>query len=136
MTIQSWEPEQAGKKQDGYVISDDFLQRIVILMRSQKTEDISSFLTQKEQNDHQAIMTLDKTHWFDKKEQLSSTEITLLIKFFTLAEMQFTQWTAEEKSPVIWLTKVLRQKGEALDKELLLWIKTHSDNKFLPHGAL
>ena len=105
-------------------------------MRSQKTEDISSFLTQKEQNDHQAIMTLDKTHWFDKKEQLSSTEITLLIKFFTLAEMQFTQWTAEEKSPVIWLTKVLRQKGEALDKELLLWIKTHSDNKFLPHGAL
>ena len=81
-------------------------------------------------------MTLDKTHWFDKKEQLSSTEITLLIKFFTLAEMQFTQWTAEEKSPVIWLTKVLRQKGEALDKELLLWIKTHSDNKFLPHGAL
>jgi hypothetical protein len=136
MTIQSWEPAQPGKQQGEYTITDDFLQRIVLFMGAQKGDDISTLLTSKEQNDHQPIMRLDKTHWFDKKEPLFTTDIIALIKFFTLAEMQLTGWTAEEKSPVIWLTKILRQKGEALDKDLLLWIKTYSDNKFLPHGAL
>jgi hypothetical protein len=136
MTIQSWEPTSTGKQQDAYVITDDFLQRIVLFMSTQKDDDISVFLTSKEQDDHQPIMHADKTSWFDKKEQLSTADIITLIKFFTLAEMQLDNWTAEEKSPVIWLTKILRQKGESLDKDLLLWIKSYSDNKFLPHGAL
>jgi hypothetical protein len=136
MTIQSWEPTQPEKQQDEYAVTDDFLQRIVLFMSSQKNDDVSIFLTQEEQHNHHFIMRVDKTQWLDKKEQLSTTDIITLIKFFTLAEMQLTDWTAEEKSPVIWLTKILRQKGEGLDKELLLWIKTSSDNKFLPNGAL
>jgi hypothetical protein len=50
--------------------------------------------------------------------------------------MQYNHWRAEERSPVIWLTKILRQKGGKIDKDLLQWIKTESDNKFLPNGAL
>ena len=136
MTIQSWEPTPTGKQPDTYVITDKFLQRIVLFMSTHKGDDISAFLTLAEQNDHQPIMHADKTSWFDKKEQLSTADIIALIKFFTLAEMQLSNWTAEEKSPVIWLTKILRQKGETLDKDLLLWIKSYSDNKFLPNGAL
>jgi hypothetical protein len=136
MTIQSWEPASTEKQQDTYVINDNFLQRIVLFMSTHKGDDISEFLTSAEQNDHQPIMHADKTSWFDKKEQLSTADVIALIKFFTLAEMQLSNWTAEEKSPVIWLTKILRQKGKTLDKDLLLWIKSYSDNKFLPNGAL
>jgi len=96
-------------------------------------EDIENFLTLEQQQKHQAIMLLPKSEWFSMEDTLSNDEIISLIQFFTLAEMKYNEWSAEEKSPVIWLNKLLRKKGSALDKELLLWIKSHSTNKFIPH---
>ena len=136
MTIETWDPTQPAKTNGAYVIDDVFLQRIVDFMTTLKNNDVSSFLTSEDQKHHQPIILLSKEEWFAKKSLLSADDIIALIRFFTLAEMQFDDWRAEERSPVIWLTKILRQNGIKIDKELLLWIKTESDNKFLPNGAL
>jgi len=136
MAIETWDPTQPAKTNDGYAIDDVFLQRIIDFMTTQKNHDVRSFLSAEDQQYHQPIILQPKEEWFAKKSLLSTDDIIALIRFFTLAEMQYNHWRAEERSPVIWLTKILRQKGGKIDKDLLLWIKTESDNKFLPNGAL
>lgn len=128
MTTGTWNPEQYN-----YVLHIKFLQEII---SSSKKIPIENYLSNDEQKKHAAIMRLPKDDWFALKDSLSSEEIISLIKFFTLAEMKYADWSAEEKSPVIWLAKMLRQKGEKLDSKLLQWIKNNSNNKFLPYGAL
>lgn len=72
-------------------------------------------------------------------DELNSDDISNLIRFFTLAEMQLPGWEAGKSSPVIYLFKLLRKKtdvdAEAL-KALRSWIKTNSDNRYLPNGAV
>mgnify|MGYP001269294179 CR=1 FL=1 len=58
-----------------------------------------------------------------------------LVRFFTLAEMQVPGWTAGKRSPVIALVKILKTRG-VFDSELRRWIKTHTDNRYLPNGAV
>ncbi|ODS23321.1 hypothetical protein AB835_09585 [Candidatus Endobugula sertula] len=135
MTTDIWNPTQKSI-QSSYVINMTFLQSIIQLMEDNDSLSVESLLTHEEQQKHRFIMQLPKEQWFAIKDSLSVDDIHLLIKFFTLAEMQFSDWTGKEKSPVIWLTKILRQKGKILEKELLLWIKENSSNKFLPYGAL
>jgi hypothetical protein len=57
------------------------------------------------------------------------------VKIFTLGEMTFPGWIAEDKSAVIPLVKALKATG-GYDKTLTRWIKAHTSNKFLPHGNL
>ncbi len=135
MSLGSWDPS-TGSNDSTYKIDIEFLQSIIQWVKKENLEDIENFLTLEQQQKHQAIMLLPKSEWFSMEDTLSNDEIISLIQFFTLAEMKYNEWSAEEKSPVIWLNKLLRKKGSALDKELLLWIKSHSTNKFIPHGAL
>jgi hypothetical protein len=81
-------------------------------------------------------MFLSKDAWFDALKNFSNDELIALIQFFTLAEVHFSNWNAEEKSPVIWIAKLLRKRRQSLDKELLIWIKNNNKNKFLPFGPL
>ena len=67
--------------------------------------------------------------------EFSNEEIEHLMRFFTIAE-QLPGWHAADNSPVIWLGKLLKQRGVGINKELVLWIKENSDNRFLPHGPL
>ena len=80
-------------------------------------------------------MQLDKEQWFDAARTFNDDEIVHLMRFFTVAE-QLPGWEAGANSPVVWLGKILKQRGTGIDRELVLWIKAHSDNQFLPHGAL
>ena len=73
--------------------------------------------------------------WSVLAETLNDTEISALIRVFTLGEMQYSSWAAGEKSPVVSLVKVLKKRG-AYTTEFTRWIKTHTTNKFLPHGSL
>ncbi len=133
MTIGTWNPTPTDSEEN-YQLEIDFLRKIIRDMSS--TIDISTYLSIDEQKKHAPIMSLDKTVWFSLKESLSTEDIIILIRFFTLAEMTYTNWTANESSPVIWLAKLLRQKGEKIDTQLLQWIKSNTRNKFLPYGAL
>jgi hypothetical protein len=84
----------------------------------------------------QALMNSPRSAWQPLLEPMSNPELTELCRFFTLAEARWADWFGGDKNPVIWIYKDLKARGEVPDKALALWIKTHSDNRFLPHGNL
>jgi len=133
MTTSSWSPTPA---KSPYIIDANLLQVFIQFSEKKCWNKLPSLLTPDEIKVHRALMTQSKETWFKTAEQFSSEQLLLLVRFFTLAEMQFNGWQAAEKSPVIWITKVLRQRKNPLPQELLVWIKSHSDNQFLPNGAL
>ncbi|MBV1879296.1 MAG: hypothetical protein KUG79_16760 [Pseudomonadales bacterium] len=66
--------------------------------------------------------------------ELADSELICLIRFFTLAEMQLPGWQGGKLSPVIYLVKILRARS-GFEADLRRWIKSTSDNRFLPNGA-
>ncbi len=141
MTTGTWDPSSPLNDKSSYRLDIDFLKDII--QRVKKTDfilqtefNVSALLSAEEEKQHAGIMQLDKNDWEIVDKQFSDEEIIILIKFFTLAEIQFTYWKGEKTSPVIWLSKLIRRRGKALDKELLVWIKSTSTNKFLPYGPL
>jgi len=142
MTTGTWEPLSEKGSDELYTLEINFLKQLagrITQLESASNDDATTpniLLSHDEQQSHIKIMTLPKESWFSISDELSEHEVILLIKFFTLAEKHINHWQAEEKSPVIWLSKILRKKGGTLDQQLLQWIKRNSDNKFLPYGPL
>ncbi len=91
-----------------------------------------------ELSDHDA-MEFGKyaTHpqWAEAAEKFGDDEVVRLIRVFTLGEMRYAGWQAGDKSPVIALVRILKER-EAYTKELGAWIKSHTTNRYLPHGSL
>ncbi|MEM9621858.1 MAG: hypothetical protein AAF993_09440 [Pseudomonadota bacterium] len=73
--------------------------------------------------------------WAAQASQLGDTEIEALIRIFTLGEELYSGWLAGDKSPVVPLVRELKSRG-TYDATLTRWIKSHTNNKFLPHGSL
>ncbi|MDN3649924.1 hypothetical protein QWZ13_13470 [Reinekea marina] len=76
------------------------------------------------------------TQWQDTLETLDVAQLTHLVRFFTLAETQWTDWQAGDKNPAIWASKVLKQKQAFPDKTLIAWIRQVSTNRFIPYGNI
>ena len=68
-------------------------------------------------------------------EALPLEHIRQLIRFFTLAEYHWAGWEAGKLSPVIPLVAQLKQR-DAFDPAFRRWIKTNTDNRYLPNGAI
>ena len=68
-------------------------------------------------------------------EALPLEHIRQLIRFFTLAEYHWAGWEAGKLSPVIPLVAQLKQR-DAFDATFRRWIKTNTDNRYLPNGAI
>ena len=133
MSIGSWDP-QAVQSSEHYHIELSLLRRFIHISVEGQLDNIAQLLSAEEQQQHAAIMQLDKQAWV-VAEALDDNEIEQLMRFFTVAE-QLPGWDAADQSPVIWLGKCLKQRGSGINRELVLWIKAHSDNKFLPNGPL
>ncbi len=73
--------------------------------------------------------------WPEVAEQCSDEQLHLLARIFTVGEMQYPSWSAGDKSAVIAIVRVLKARG-AFTTEDKRWIKSHTDNRFLPHGNL
>jgi hypothetical protein len=58
-----------------------------------------------------------------------------LIRFFTLAERDWSGWEAGKSSPVIPLVALLKRKQQ-FEPDFRRWIKQHTDNRYLPNGAV
>ncbi|CAA0084778.1 Uncharacterised protein [BD1-7 clade bacterium] len=82
------------------------------------------------------LMKQSRTFWQEATESLVVDDVIKLIRFFTLAEEHNSQLEAGNDSPVIGLTRALKSRGESLDKTLLLWIRQHSSNRYLPNGSV
>ncbi len=73
--------------------------------------------------------------WKKRSPEIESKVLMELIRLFTVGEEQYSEWIAEEKSPVIIFVKELKARGQ-FEKSLSQWIKNNTSNKFLPHGSL
>ncbi|POP51474.1 hypothetical protein [Zhongshania marina] len=133
MTIGSWTPE---KEKDTLTIDSQWLQRCIAISQEDQLEALPAPFTSDEQQRYSVFMRVSQEHWQAAAEELSNDDIIALIRFFTRAEKLISGWDAGKESPAIWLNKVLRKRGEKLDREMLLWIRNNTDNRFIPNGGL
>jgi hypothetical protein len=132
MTIGSWDPTAA----EVFTISSNSLDKFARLADSNQLTNLTEQLSSEEIQQHAPIMRLDFENWQNAAANSDSQTLIALIRFFTMAEEQLTGWEGQEKSPVIYLNKLLKLRKEPLDKNMLLWIRANSRNRFLPNGAL
>ena len=135
VTTEVWDPNNTSNTPND-AIDIAFLKAIVQRMQQGDGDKVEGLLSQQEATEHRPMMTADKVSWQQTISVFEQQELLILMRFFTLAEVTYEGWTADEKSPVIYLAKALRQQGYHLDKELLMWIKVNNPNKFLPFGPL
>lgn len=138
MSVGSWSPETPkSDAAENKVLPDEGLLRLFIgLSEKENLESMKEQLPQSIIETHQGLMRLQIHVWKPLIEQFQDEELYHLIRFFTRAEMLLPGWDAGADSPVVCLAKFLRQRKVPLNKQQLLWIKTHSTNKFIPNGAL
>lgn len=134
MSVSSWDPsaEQAVKD---FRIDMAQLKHFIDLSKRDELDQLPQTLSQRDQQTQARLMQQAKESWFEACEALNDDEIMHLMRFFTKAEC-LPGWEAGDNSPVIWLGKILKKRGKGISKELVLWIKANSNNRFLPHGAL
>lgn len=125
MTVDSWQPVQAATQ-----IEANDLEK---LLQCAQTTDFTQNLTA-ECKWIQPLAMLATKKWDEICQSLNNEQLISLIKLFCKAE-QDLNWDLGDKSPVIALFKFYR-KQSGIDKELVKWVKNHSDNKFLPFGPL
>ncbi len=135
MSVGAWDPSQVAGN-DSFVIDQAVLNEFISLSDADKLGDLDAHLSKDTISAQAPLMRQAKERWFDAAQPLDNTQIVSLIRFFTMAEMQLGGWEAGSESPVIWLTKLLRQRKAPLDRSTLLWIRENSDNRFIPNGAL
>ena len=65
----------------------------------------------------------------------SSDRLIAWLRVLTLADAAVAGCDVGAKSPVIVLSRMLRERGD-YPPELTAWIRSVSDNRFLPYGSL
>ncbi|GAA6134979.1 hypothetical protein NBRC116188_17690 [Oceaniserpentilla sp. 4NH20-0058] len=125
MSVDSWQPVKPPSQ-----LSQAQLNQLFTISQGQPKEcDFTSEL-----EFIQPLAHLDKKIWEEIADSLDQNQQINLIGLFTLAEEQ-GNWYLGEKSPVIPLFKALRRQ-HGIDKPLVKWVKSHTQNKFLPFGPL
>ena len=130
MTIGVWEPAKDAAEQG---LSLDDLKAYAVLTDG-ALENLAASLTAAQISDDGRLMRLDEAPW-QVATALSDEELIGLVRFFTLAEMQLPGWDGGKQSPVIYLVRILKQRG-AFTPMLRQWVKANTDNRYLPNGAL
>ncbi|MBB5187090.1 hypothetical protein HNQ57_001353 [Zhongshania antarctica] len=133
MAIGSWTPE---KEKDTLSIDTQWLQQCIALSRSDKLELLPAPFSEQEQQKYAVFMRVAPEQWQAAVADFSNDELVDLIRFFTRAEKLISGWDAGKESPAIWINKALRKRGEKLSRDMLLWIRANTDNRFIPNGGL
>lgn len=132
MTIGSWDPNEKTTTANDEVNSE--LLACFIAATKKLPCELNTILP-KEQLQQSQIIEASASAWQIAINEFSNKELVLLIQFFTVVEAQQPAWTAGAKSPAILINRELRRRGEKLNKEILLWIKDNTDNRFIPNGS-
>ena len=83
----------------------------------------------------QLAFSITGDQWAGRLEPLQDHDLVALVQFFTLMEHRYPGWEAGAKSAVIPMVRELKNR-KAYSSEITRWIKSNTDNKFLPHGSL
>ena len=132
MTIGSWDPNEKKTTANDEVNSE--LLACFIAATKKLPCELNKILSS-EQIQQSQIIEASASAWQIAINEFSNEELVLLIQFFTVVEAQLPAWAAGAKSPAILINRELRRRGEKLNKEILLWIKDNTDNRFIPNGS-
>ena len=132
MTIGSWDPNEKKTTANDEVNSE--LLACFIAATKKLPCELNTILPN-EQLQQSQIIEASASAWQIAINEFSNEELVLLIQFFTVIEAQLPAWSAGAKSPAILINRELRRRGEKLNKEILLWIKDNTDNRFIPNGS-
>lgn len=146
MSVGAWEPAQpASNDQSRKDIDRSLLARIIDAVQQEDAKnapgqmepgEIELGKMEGELTSADWLSGLPAAQWLEEAGQWSNAQLWALIRFFTLAEVQLQGWQGGAGSPVIPLAKSLRLRKAPLAREQLLWIRQHSDNRYLPYGPL
>ena len=125
MAIDVWEPQKP------LSIDEALLQELAGVYR--RGETLAEHLDEPWVKDKMQLMH-QEADAFRAAQNLSDGVLADVIRFFTLAEMQLPGWEAGKKNPVIYLVRILKDR-DGFDPELRKWIKTNTDNRYLPYGS-
>ena len=129
MSIEVWDP--AGPEK-GRPIDMGLLEKFLEVARG--AEPVSGELLKSAGLDSgEWIMNQDASAW-QSAEDLSTDDLVSLVRFFTLVEAGVSGWEAGRKSPVIPLVRLLKAR-DAFTPELRRWVKSNTDNRYLPYGS-
>ena len=127
MAVGVWEP---GKSTS---VSTEQLQKLLSKVSETDLSRLSSTLDKEFMEGNVWMMKLKESAW-QVADALALEDLVDLIRFFTLAEMQLPGWEGGKQNPVIYLAKILKSRDE-FSPELRKWIRTNTDNRYLPYGA-
>jgi hypothetical protein len=131
MSVGVWDPNAKAAKLDAEIVV-----RMVDWGKQADAKPLSELLSEEEQSQYAPLMHVEADKWSAVIKGLDNEQLWQLICFLTIAEMSFPAWRSDEQSPVITIATELKTRGKPLNKEQLLWIRAHSDNRFLPHGKV
>ncbi|GAA6150830.1 hypothetical protein [Pseudoteredinibacter isoporae] len=135
MSVESWDPNADAQKKS-YTLNHDVLLNIIEQRQKHPEQPIAEYFDAEALQIHSAMMKVDRESWLNTIGRFTEAQLLSLIEFLTLAEKQISSWQAGADSPVIYIVKFMRQSKMPLNKDMLLWIKANSDNRFLPNGPL
>lgn len=133
MSLGSWDPD-ADKAAASIEISVAQLQEFIGWSRNDQLNQLESLLGYRSQS-LSGLMHLQSEVWHAPLADLSDDELLHLLRFFAVAEST-PGWEAGAQSPVIPIAKTLRQRGNKLERETLLWLREVNSNRYLPYGPL
>ncbi|MEP0202374.1 MAG: hypothetical protein ABJ084_06685 [Halioglobus sp.] len=134
MAIGSWDPDNEAAAA-ALTLDQATLANLVELAEHLPLDALGDHLPAQDSERLAGVMQVDAASWKAAATRLSDSQLLSLIRFLCVAE-NLLGWEAGERSPVIPLARELRARGQRLDKDLLRWIRSVSDNRFLPYGPL
>jgi hypothetical protein len=124
--VGSWEPDEPA-------LSDVHRKILDVAIKALDRPQLG--LSAEQQDSIRQAVRASTESWRDFAQEQSSAEITNWIRALTRAEMMLSGFELGARSPVIALVRLLKQRGEYPD-DLTEWVKTNTDNRFLPYGSL
>ena len=112
------------------------LKRLARISAENKLDTIKTVLTESEQTELAQSMAASREQWQAAANPLTNDELIDLIKTLAIAEMQIPNCNLGAKSVVIHIHRLVKQRGNALGKEDLRWLKQNSTNRYLPNGPV
>ena len=131
MSIGNWTPTNPDAE-----IDSALLETGLTASRKGKLEELTQILSLDQQTDLASQLRLPKETWLIALEDYNSEQLKALLRFFVRAEMLVPGCEVGDQSPAIWANKLLRQRGDRLTKEDLLWIRENTNNRFIPNGSI
>lgn len=127
MSVERFDPRDAGRAVDAEAVAR--------LRQAAEQLDADDFgLSAAEVSDLARLARHPEADWEAPLASLDSDTLLALVRLYTLAEA-LPGWEAGAKSPVIPMAAELRRRGD-YPEALTAWIKSNTDNRFLPYGSL